>query len=536
VLRSGLVREPLSVGRDARQLGGPEALLVRGVLQLAAGDVVDALRSLEEASQLEEIDPVLGVAASMGAGVAALLGGEVRGEVMLEDAIDAAERLGAQWLARLGRVASRIGGAATDAARAADGFVPDSDPWGAALASLVEAWAPIVDSGSDRAGESGPEVRVAAAERAAAEFRRLGAGVLEALARGLSVYGQAEGGAPEARDSAVTVESLARATGTAAPRLLAYAAMARVDERRRAEYELLTSAVQRDTGLVLPGPIATQAPRTSHAATSPPPEAAADRVVLAPRRRGSEARPSPADAASLAIRAFGTFAVEMDGRALSLEAVKPRARALLRFLATRPGVAVHREVIQEALWPDIDTATGARSLHVAVSALRGLFVDALGAGGARVIAREGDAYVLAVDAGQVDVGRFEGAMMRARRHAGADATTEYATALATYVGDLLPQDGPAEWAVERRDHFRREAVEAATGVAESALASGDFEAAIRACQRGLELDRFHDPLWRVLIAAREQAGDAGAASRDRREYASVLEGLGVEHEMVVGSA
>jgi DNA-binding SARP family transcriptional activator len=243
----------------------------------------------------------------------------------------------------------------------------------------------------------------------------------------------------------------------------------------------------------------------------------------------------------LDIRAFGAFAMEVDGEPVHLDRVKPRARAVLRFLAVRPGVAIHREVIQDALWPDVDGPTGARSLHVAVSALRGLLSEALGTDSTRLIAREGDAYRLAVDAGQIDVGRFERAMARARggRNGGGRVgagTADFAEALALYRGDLLPQDGPAEWAVERREHFRREAVEAATIVAEDALATGDLEAAIQVCRRGLELDRFHDPLWRVLIASREMAGDAGAASRDRREYASILEGLGLGSEVRASSA
>jgi len=85
------------------------------------------------------------------------------------------------------------------------------------------------------------------------------------------------------------------------------------------------------------------------------------------------------------VRLFGGFAVEVDGRPVSFDGVKPRARSVLRFLAARPGVAIHREVIQEALWPDVDATTGARSLHVAVSALRGVFSEALGADAARVI-------------------------------------------------------------------------------------------------------------------------------------------------------
>ena len=40
----------------------------------------------------------------------------------------------------------------------------------------------------------------------------------------------------------------------------------------------------------------------------------------------------------------------------------------------------------------------------------------------------------------------------------------------------------------------------------------------------------------MLILARERAGEAGAASRDRREYALVLEALGVEVPATVRTA
>jgi hypothetical protein len=41
------------------------------------------------------------------------------------------------------------------------------------------------------------------------------------------------------------------------------------------------------------------------------------------------------------------------------------------------------------------------------------------------------------------------------------------------------------------------------------------------------VDRFHDPLWRLLITAQERAGQPGAAARSRREYGAVLADLGV---------
>jgi hypothetical protein len=81
--------------------------------------------------------------------------------------------------------------------------------------------------------------------------------------------------------------------------------------------------------------------------------------------------------------------------------------------------------------------------------------------------------------------------------------------------------------VPRRDHYREAAVEAAEGLATESMLAADYATAVHACRVGLELDRYQDSLWRILIEARDRAGDTGAATRDRREYAAILEGLGV---------
>lgn len=547
ILRAGLVREPIAATRDSR-LDREHRELVRGLLLLAAGEVAEARSALTEASQQEELDPSLGAAAAVGAAVAALLGGVLGADRQLADAIDIAERTGLPWLARMGRVAAGIGGNHVERAPRSDSVEPEAinpeiDPWGAMFQAIAEAWFPE-PLDPDGVGEA----RMLAGERAAALARRLGAGVLEAFARGLTAYGMAEAKRPEARETSLTVESLARATGTAGPRLLAYTALAEASPTRASEYEQLAEDVRRETGLRLPATV--EAPAVVGSGAAAPHRLAESGDAVAgddaheAGANGTVVMPPLARPQGLEIRAFGGFSVEVGDRPIALDRVKPRARALLRFLAVRPGVAIHREVIQEALWPEVDSPTGARSLHVAISALRGLFSEALATDSTRLIAREGDAYRLAVDPAQVDVGRFERDMARGRATRGdvgatgtaGAGTAAFAAALALYRGDLLPQDGPAEWAVERREHFRREAVEAATILAEDALATGDLDAAIRVCRRGIELDRFHDPLWRVLIAARDQAGDPGAASRDRREYASILEGLGLNPDLAATSA
>ena len=96
-----------------------------------------------------------------------------------------------------------------------------------------------------------------------------------------------------------------------------------------------------------------------------------------------------------------------------------------------------------------------------------------------------------------------------------------------YGGDLLAEDGPAEWVIEPRDRYRAGALEAAQGLAEILMKRGDPAGAAQACATGLWIDRLHDPLWRLLIEARERAGDSGAASRARSDYARVLKELGL---------
>jgi DNA-binding SARP family transcriptional activator len=151
--------------------------------------------------------------------------------------------------------------------------------------------------------------------------------------------------------------------------------------------------------------------------------------------------------------------------------------------------------------------------------------------GGHLVDRRGDAYRLAVPDDCIDLRRFERAVADARAAQRTGEGESFALALGVvldlYRGDVLPEDGPAEWVVARREQVRLEAVEAAVGLAELSLAAGDLPGAAHACRIGLGLDRYHDPLWRLLIAARDRAGDAGAASRDRREYAAVLDALGV---------
>jgi DNA-binding SARP family transcriptional activator len=533
VLRAGLVREPLVAAREVARDPDVPATLCRGLLLLAGGEVAAARRELVEAGDDPTLDPVLGSAARLAGGVAAVLAGDPVGAAEIDDAVEAADRAGASWLARLARAASRLDAperAVGDADMAA-AFPPD-DPWGTALAALARAWSPDPDADATAAAER----RADAAAGAAAAFRRLGSGVLEAWARTLHGLGGTESGGPDAREAAVAAESFARATGVSGARLVAYRAMALADPARSAEFEQLADAVSRDTGLRRP-PAAGEAGRPAPASTP-------IRQTAGSARRDDVGPPAPLFAPApsvlhgvLRIRTLGGFGIEVGGVPVALDRIKPRPRALLRLLASTGGQPVHREVIAEALWPEADGPAGGRGLHVAISNLRGFLGEALGPEGARMIARDGEAYRLAVPPEVLDVGCFERAAAdgRAARAIGESPVAAFERALEAYGGDLLPEDGPAEWVVERRERLRAEVVEVARGLAEAALLADDPATAIRACRIGLGHDRYHDPLWRLLIEARDRAGDVGAASRDRREYQGMLAALGLPEPVLSAS-
>ncbi len=251
----------------------------------------------------------------------------------------------------------------------------------------------------------------------------------------------------------------------------------------------------------------------------------------APSRVERPARPG------LRVRCLGGFGLELDGQPVDVAAVKPRARAALHLLAAHGGRPVHTETLVDALWPDMDAASGKRNLQVAVSSLRRLLDDHR-PGASALVRREGQAYALALpDVSCSDVAVFAAACAEVRAAARAshgDGVLDAGDrALVAYGGDLLPEAGPADWVVELRRSLAADATEVALTVADQALGLGYFDVAAIACARGLEIDRYHDGLWRLLVDAQARGGDVAAATRTQDRYHEVLRELGLDADATV---
>jgi DNA-binding SARP family transcriptional activator len=202
--------------------------------------------------------------------------------------------------------------------------------------------------------------------------------------------------------------------------------------------------------------------------------------------------------------------------------------SVFRLLALHTPRPVHRETLLQ-LWPGLPEEQATHSLQVAVSSLRSLLVPDAPRGSARMVERIGDSYALSLPPGScVDVVDFSAAVASADRDRGTAAEADaLARAVALYRGDLLPEEGTAEWVVRERDGFRLRAAAACARLAELHLVAGAPDAAAAAARRGIEIDPYADASWRLLVRAYERTGDAAAAARARREYAAVLRDLGV---------
>jgi DNA-binding SARP family transcriptional activator len=492
LLRLATIRDPLAI---KMQLAGQQSgldRLVAGLASLLAGEVVEARRLFSLVADVADENDALEIGARLGASLASLMAGAPNAAIDLEQAVEDADARGQGFLARLGRACTALVPGSTGAAEAAavrslcDRL---GDPWGSGLATLLEALGLIL------AGKSGPptDVLIAAADN----FHELRAPVLEAWIRSLHALALAREHDPSAQVSALKAESLANSVLAEGPKLFIYRALADASVQPQSQFIELAKAVQARTGL-------------------------SARFLDLPVQQ-----PAMEVSRPVWIRCFGEFRIAINGHAVVMTNMKPRARALLRRLGADAGSPVHREVLQEALWPSADADAAARNLHVAISSLRQALEPGIARGASSVLVREGEAYRLVLPPGsEVDLRTFDQALETCRRARVAGeidrALSAFEDAAAIGAMELLPEDGSAEWVVMRRERARAALLDVARPLAEHLVANGEPARAAEVSMSALSFDRYDDRLWRTLIEARRKAGDEAGAIRAQSEYRRML--------------
>jgi DNA-binding SARP family transcriptional activator len=227
----------------------------------------------------------------------------------------------------------------------------------------------------------------------------------------------------------------------------------------------------------------------------------------------------------LQVRLLGPVDVRLAGNPVAVDTRK--AIALLAYVAVTARPA-SRETLTALLWPDARDADARGALRRTLSVLR----SALGGSGLSI---DRSMVALGDDALDVDVRRFRAALAAARDHAHdidracrrCLAALEAGAALdrGEFMAGFSLRDSPAfdEWQLAEGEAHRRELAGLLERLARGRAAAGQWDAAIAAGRRWLELDPLHEPAHRLLMTIHARAGEAAAAIHQYRDCVRILD-------------
>ncbi len=516
-LRRGTRSSPGELVEDPGPPPGPRQAVVQAALALLAGDARSVRRWTRPVEDRGDVGPLLTTANRILGILGGILAGEKPPAVELTAIGDELDRLGMVWPSRI--VRSLVSLAEADTLSwvrylRAEQQAKDNG-WGTGITGLVEGTAALVH------GRPDPEPLVAAA----AAFEELDAPVLEAWVRALLALARIRMDDADAEAALSSAERLARRVDV--PGALAVCAVAGGLLGGDSE----TGRSYRELADVLGGRLGIDV-------------AALKRIGTPVSERGGGAdpvrgvsRPGPA----VRLRCFGRFEMQVGSRPIEIDALQPQLRRGLFLFAVNLGSPLHRERIAEIFWPAVGRDSAIHNVQTLVSSLR----RTLAPGSEHVagvdVVRVGDAYELQLgpDA-EADVVGFERAHRQAL-DARLDREPEQEVRalrrmLDLYRGELLPEAGPGDWCEHPRERFRIRAAEAGARLAQELVRQRRLTTAIEVCERGLEIDRFNDRIWQLLINAHEMNGDPASATVARRRYTTVLGELGIDPEAVLADA
>jgi DNA-binding SARP family transcriptional activator/nucleoid-associated protein YgaU len=257
-------------------------------------------------------------------------------------------------------------------------------------------------------------------------------------------------------------------------------------------------------------------------AVTEPDEDAASAPEIAGARDDLGAQPLPSGA-GVCVALFGLPQITVAGREITGGLRK--ARELLAFLAVHPDGATGDQV-SEALWPGAPAGHGTAQRNIAVRKLRDMLRTATGQHDATFITLAADRYRLDPALFDIDIWRFQRALLAARHASGEDAQlAAFRDAVAAYNGPLADGTG-YDWAEPYAEQARRRALDAWTRIAEI-TAPRDPEQALAALETALGHDPYNEFVYQKIMRLQAAAGRPDAVRRTLRLLEARLGELGI---------
>jgi LuxR family maltose regulon positive regulatory protein len=205
-----------------------------------------------------------------------------------------------------------------------------------------------------------------------------------------------------------------------------------------------------------------------------------------------------------------------------------KAKSLLKYLVTRKGKPVIRDVLVETLWPNCDPEVGRNNLKAAVYSLRQslLSKNQCPETPSPIVYSEGQYSINPKAEIWVDVDEFERHWLAGRgmekKGESEEAAKEYRLAEELYRGDYFEDDPYTEWTLLPREALKDTYLAILGKLAYTAFETADYESCIVYSQKILRQDICHEEAYRWLIRCYSQLGQAHRARQWYSVCASTL--------------
>jgi DNA-binding SARP family transcriptional activator len=226
------------------------------------------------------------------------------------------------------------------------------------------------------------------------------------------------------------------------------------------------------------------------------------------------------------IQDLGRLQLIVDGQRIAAGAIRRKVLGLLAFLVAQPGMAVTRDQILDALWPDNDPSTALNSLNQTIYFLRRALEPHYRAGSSPdYVYFEGETVWL--DSVLVSTSSHQLRELVRQSVGREDEMVE--KVLSIYTGRFALDFAYEEWATTYRDSLHSAFLSVIESAATILEGRGQVDAAISVLRRSLEIDPEADALELRLLRLYRRSGAHAAAAEQYAHYAAVLrDELGVE--------
>ncbi len=198
-----------------------------------------------------------------------------------------------------------------------------------------------------------------------------------------------------------------------------------------------------------------------------------------------------------------------------------RPAALLAYLALQDGRDVPRDVVVDALWPEIDPCAGRNRLKQTLFMLRG-YLDKAAAGLGALVVADRDHLFIPGDRAVTDVADFRSTIQSGYREGvPKDRLQGVEAAFELYRGALLPGFYD-DWVLAERTSMAALASRASIELATIREAAGDLDGAVQLARRGAGIDPLNEHAHCELIRLYARMGRRVDAIRQYRHLEDVL--------------